>query len=80
MLLRSKSTQLGCSEWGLPAGKIEKNETPFNAAVRERHEEIGSQHSVQLKKDLGAYKRFSFMVGIMNYICFNTIGSEGQFD
>ena len=53
MLLRSKSTQLGCLQWGLPAGKIEKNETPFNAAVRERHEEIGSQHSVQLKKTWG---------------------------
>lgn len=53
MLLRSKNTQLGCLQWGLPAGKIEKNETPFNAAVRERHEEIGSQHSVQLKKTWG---------------------------
>ena len=79
MLLRSKNTQLGCLQWGLPAGKIEKNETPFNAAVRERHEEIGSQHSVQLKKTWGPI-RDSFMVGIMNYICFNTIGSEGQFD
>ena len=53
MLLRSKNTQLGCLQWGLPAGKIEKNETPFNAAVRERNEEIGSQHSVQLEKTWG---------------------------
>ena len=58
MLLRSKNTQLGCLQWGLPAGKIEKNETPLDAAVRERNEEIGSQHSVQLEKDLGTYKRF----------------------
>ena len=43
---------------GFAGRQNEKNETPFNAAVRERHEEIGSQHSVQLKKDLGAYKRF----------------------
>ena len=53
LLLRSKNTKLGPLKWGLPAGKIERNETPFDAAVRERIEEIGSNHSVQLEKTLG---------------------------
>ncbi len=53
MLLRNKNTKLGPMQWGLPAGKIEKNETPSDAAVRERKEEIGSNHSVQLDRTLG---------------------------
>lgn len=53
MLLRAKHSRLGPLKWGLPAGKIEKNETPLDAATREREEEIGFEHTVELKKTLG---------------------------
>ena len=53
MLLRAKHSQLGPLKWGLPAGKIEKNETPLDAAIRERKEEIGFEHSVQLQSVFG---------------------------
>jgi 8-oxo-dGTP pyrophosphatase MutT (NUDIX family) len=39
LLLLEKASEEG--EWGIPGGKIEKNETPKQAARRELHEETG---------------------------------------
>ena len=53
MLLRSEKSALGPNQWGLPAGKIEGKEKPDQAAQRERIEEIGQEHEVQLIRYLG---------------------------
>ena len=53
LLLRNNETSLGPNKWGLPAGKIESKETPAQAAQRERIEEIGSDHKVQLVRYIG---------------------------
>lgn len=41
LLLQRAATNLESGKWGVPAGKLEKNETPKNAAVRELFEETG---------------------------------------
>ena len=53
LLLRSENAKLGPSKWGLPAGKIEGNETPTEAALREMQEEIGFGHEIELQRYLG---------------------------
>ena len=53
LLLRNDQTSLGPNQWGLPAGKIENKETPAQAAQRERIEEIGNDHKVQLIRCIG---------------------------
>ena len=47
MLLRSPEAKLGPSQWGLPAGKIEADESPREAAEREMAEEIGKAYSTK---------------------------------
>lgn len=42
---------IGEGQWELPGGKVEKDEEPAAAAVRELHEELGV--SVQLARALG---------------------------
>ncbi|MES2273098.1 MAG: NUDIX hydrolase [Chlamydiota bacterium] len=39
LLLQNASTDLEPGTWGVPAGKLEKNETPFQGAIRELFEE-----------------------------------------
>ena len=53
LLLRNDQTSLGPNKWGLPAGKIEDKESPAQAARRERIEEIGKDHEVQLIRYIG---------------------------
>ena len=53
LLLRSRKATLGAGKWGLPAGKINDQEKPFDAALREMDEEIGSNHSVSLTRKAG---------------------------
>ncbi len=53
LLLRNDQTSLGPNKWGLPAGKIEDKESPAQAARRERIEEIGHDHEVQLIRYFG---------------------------
>ena len=53
LLLRNDQKSLGPNKWGLPAGKIEDKETPAQAAKRERIEEIGNDHEVQLIRYTG---------------------------
>ena len=77
MLLRSKNTQLGPLQWSLPAGKIKKNETPIDAAVRERKEEIGSHHSIQLERTWGPIKD-SFYDGSYELYLFQYKWTEGR--
>jgi 8-oxo-dGTP pyrophosphatase MutT (NUDIX family) len=41
--------------WGVPSGKVEENETPFNAVIREFREETGitlEENSVFHKKTI----------------------------
>ncbi len=53
LLKRATSARLGPGQWGLPAGKIEANETPQAAARREMCEEIGPGHTVEQTRYLG---------------------------
>jgi 8-oxo-dGTP pyrophosphatase MutT (NUDIX family) len=53
LLRRSDNATLGPGTWGLPAGKIEENETPNEAALREMEEEIGFGHQITLQRYLG---------------------------
>jgi 8-oxo-dGTP diphosphatase len=41
LLLQQAPNKLEPGRWGIPAGKIEKNETPKDAALRELFEETG---------------------------------------
>lgn len=53
LLKRAARSVLGPGLWGLPAGKIEPDETPTAAAAREMCEEIGPGHAVELQRYLG---------------------------
>jgi 8-oxo-dGTP pyrophosphatase MutT (NUDIX family) len=41
LLLQTADGKLEARNWGVPAGKLEENETPENAAIRELFEETG---------------------------------------
>lgn len=41
LLLQLSSTKSESGKWGVPAGKLEKNESPLNGAIRELFEETG---------------------------------------
>lgn len=41
LLLQRAANKLEAGKWGVPAGKLEKNELPIDAAVRELFEETG---------------------------------------
>ena len=48
--------------WALPKGKLEKNETPEQAAIREIKEETGIFH-LKMKRSLGQIKYFYTLKG-----------------
>ena len=45
LLLRRHADKVEGLSWGLPAGKVESNESPLDAAIRELHEEAGVRSS-----------------------------------
>lgn len=46
------------NHWGLPGGRIDAGEKPFDAAVREAHEETGHFHRLtHLIRDLRSFDR-----------------------
>ena len=63
ILLIHRNTE-HCVQWELPGGKVEKNEKPQDAAVRELMEELGVH--VKIERDLGA-KSFIENDKTMNY-------------
>ena len=52
LLKRSVSSQYGPGLWGFPAGHIEEGESPEECAERELFEEIGTDISVELARQL----------------------------
>ena len=56
MLKRRPDSKLGAGMWGLPAGKIETDETPEAAAFREMAEEIGPGHEVEMVRYVGPFR------------------------
>lgn len=53
LIKRYAQAKMQPGRWGFPAGHIEENETPDECADRERIEEIGDQHQVNLIKTCG---------------------------
>ena len=64
LLHRQDHTSQG-NLWGIPGGKLEKSETPVNAAIRETMEETGFDISKQNIIDLGKvyikYPKFDYI-------------------
>ena len=55
LLILQRAGNLETGKWGVPAGKLEKNESPLQAAIRELFEETGSLSSEAIQiQDLGA--------------------------
>lgn len=54
LLILQRAGNLETGKWGVPAGKLEKNESPLQAAIRELFEETGiSSSEVSQIQDLG---------------------------
>lgn len=53
LLLHRQKNKSQANKWGIPGGKIEKNETPLQAAIREVKEETGFDISQQHIENLG---------------------------
>jgi 8-oxo-dGTP diphosphatase len=60
LLKRAKSSRFAPERWGFPGGKIEKDESPWNAARRETKEE--TELTVADATDLG---RFDMVVAYL---------------
>lgn len=52
LLLHTQNEKFQGNKWGIPGGKVEKNETPLQAAIRETKEETGFDLSNQLIETL----------------------------
>ena len=63
LIKRYPEAKMQPKRWGFPAGHIENDETPAECAQRERLEEIGDDHKVQLIKCFGPV-RDTFYGGI----------------
>ncbi len=53
LLLHRQNNKFQGNKWGIPGGKVEKNETPLQAAIREVKEETGYDISKQPIEDVG---------------------------
>ncbi len=73
LLLKRAQGKFEGEKWGVPAGKIEKGETPVDAAMRELSEETGIQvfstnvkemGKLYIRKGTGAYIFYLFQIAI----------------
>jgi 8-oxo-dGTP pyrophosphatase MutT (NUDIX family) len=53
LLLHRQNNKSEGNKWGIPGGKVDKNETPLQAAIREVKEETGYDLSNQPIEDVG---------------------------
>ncbi|MBX9744984.1 MAG: NUDIX hydrolase [Chlamydiales bacterium] len=53
LLLQRAANKLEAGKWGVPAGKLEKDEAPLDAAVRELFEETGISIALSQIRSLG---------------------------
>ena len=70
LIKRYPEAKMQAERWGFPAGHIEINETPAQCAERERIEEIGGEHKVNLIKSFGPV-RDTFYGGIYELYLFH---------
>ena len=76
MLKRSPSAGLGPGKWGFPAGHILDNEDPAHCAIREMHEEIGTDYVIYQLQEYGPV-RDTFYGGIYEIYLFHYRWHDG---
>lgn len=77
LIKRYPEAKMQPERWGFPAGHIEINETPEECAERERLEEIGHDHEVNLLKSFGPV-RDTFYGGIYEMYLFHQQWISGK--
>lgn len=77
LLKRRPDARLGPGLWGFPAGHIEKGETPRECALRELHEEVGEDCTVEPITGYGPI-RDSFYGGIFEIHLFHWRWLDGM--
>ena len=76
-LKRSNKAVLGPARWGFPAGHIQSGETPFECALRELDEEIGTDREISLLHEMGPLRDFCYG-GIYQVWLFHFLWSSGS--
>ena len=77
LIKRYPAAKMQPNRWGFPAGHIEPNETPDECADRERCEEIGTHHTVELIKTFGPV-RDTYYGGIYELYLFHQRWITGE--
>ncbi len=60
LLKRNPQANIGPDLWAFPAGHIEPGETPWECAIRELNEEIGTRFSIEHLASMGPVRDTSF--------------------
>ncbi|MDN5274956.1 MAG: hypothetical protein JWP06_857 [Candidatus Saccharibacteria bacterium] len=71
VLLKRHSHKPNGSTWGLPAGKVEPNESDETAMMRELYEETGYQSNALELKHLGVYDFVTPSGAVNNFVTYS---------
>lgn len=77
LLLHRQNDKSQGNKWGIPGGKVEKNETPLQAAVREAKEETGFDISNQ---EIETLKTVYVEYNEKNHFVYHTFRTQLQGD
>jgi 8-oxo-dGTP pyrophosphatase MutT (NUDIX family) len=76
VLLKRRSHKPDGSTWGLPAGKVEPNESDETAMIRELYEETGYQSNASELKLSGVYDFVTPSGAVNNFVTYSVKLSE----